>query len=86
MVKIKKSIFFPPKDKKLAAKISIKTPGQFKKSINNLKKNGITLKENKALVLARTRAKVQLRRKNLSTRERNQMKAIAKTVIPRVSK
>ncbi len=86
MVKITKSIFFKPKDKALAKKISIKTPGQFKKSIMELKKNGITLKENKALVLARTRAKVQLKRTNLSTRERNQMKAIASTTIPRVSK
>lgn len=86
MVKIKRSIFFPPKDKALARKISIKTPGQFKKSIAKLRKNGITLKENRALVLARTRAKVQLRRTNLSTRERNQFRAISKTVIPRVSK
>ncbi len=86
MVKIKKSIFFPPKDKSLARKISIKTPGQFKKSINELRKNGITLKENRALVLARTRAKVQLKRKNLSKRERNQMTAISKTVIPRVTR
>ncbi len=86
MVKIKRSIFFPPKDKTLAKKISIKTPEQFKKSIDKLRKNGITLKENRALILARTRAKVQLKRKNLSTRERNQMKAIANTVIPRVNK
>ena len=86
MVKIKKSIFFAPKDKALARKISIKTPGQFRKSINKLKKNGITMKENKALVLARTRAKVQLKRKNLSKRERNQMTTIANTVIPRVTR
>ena len=86
MVKIKKSIFFPPKDKALARKISIKTPAQFRKSINILKKNGITIKENKALVLARTRAKVQLKRKNLSVRERNQMRAIANTTIPRARK
>ncbi len=86
MVKIKKSIFFPPKDKVLARKISIKTPGQFRKSISMLRKNGITLKENKALVLARTRAKAQLKRKNLSKRERNQMMAIARTVIPRVTR
>ncbi len=86
MVKFKKSLFFPLKDKVLAKKISIKTPGQFKKSISKLKKRGITLKERRALILARTRAKVQLRRKNLSTRERNQMKAISKTIIPRVTK
>lgn len=86
MVKISKSIFFPAKDKKLARKISIKTPGQFKKSIAELKKGGITLKENRALILARTRAKVQLKRKNLSKRERNQFGAISKMVIPRVSR
>lgn len=86
MVKFKKSLFFKPKDKVLAKKISIKTPGQFNKSIAKLRKRGITLKENRALILARTRAKVQLKRKNLSTRERNQMKAIANTTIPRITR
>ena len=86
MVKFTKSLFFSPKDKALAKKISITTPGQFNKSIKMLSKGGITLKENRALKLARTRAKVQLKRKNLSTRERNQMMAISKTVIPRVTK
>lgn len=84
--KFPKSLFFPPKDKKLAAKISIKTPEQFKKSIMLLKKRGITLKEKRALTLARTRASLQLRRKNLSKRERNQMMAISKTIIPRVTR
>ena len=86
MVKINKSIFFKPKDMALSRKISIKTPGQFMKSIEKLKKNGLTMKENRALVLARTRAKVQLKRKNLSVRERNQMMAIANTTIPRASR
>ena len=86
MAKITKSIFFAPKDMALAKKISIKTPGQFNKSIDMLKKRGVTLKENRALKLARTRAKVQLKRTNLSNRERNQMKAIAKTRIPRVTR
>ena len=86
MAKITKSIFFPAKDKALAKKISIRTPGEFRKSIAKVRKNGITLKENRALRLARTRAKVQLKRKNLSTRERNQMMAISKIRIPRVSK
>lgn len=86
MVRIKKSIFFPPKDKALARKISIRTPGEFRKSISNLRKNGFTLKEKRALVLARTRAKVQLKRKNLSKRERKQMRAIANTTIPRVTR
>ncbi len=82
MVKITKSIFFAPKDAKLARKISIQTPGKFRKSIALLEKNGITVKENQALVLAKTRAKVQLLRKNLSIRERKQMKAISKIKIP----
>lgn len=86
MAKITKSIFFKPKNKKLADKISIKTPTQFKKSIQELSKKGLTLEEKKALTLARTRAKVQLKRKNLSKREMNQMSAIANTAIPRVTK
>ena len=84
--KFPKSLFFPPKDKVLAKKIRIDAPGKFKKSIAELKKGGITLKEMKALTLARTRARVQLKRPNLSTRERNQMKAISKMRIPRVTK
>lgn len=86
MVVFKKSLFFAPKDKVLARKISIKTPGQFRKSIELLKKNGITLKEKRGLVLARTRAKVQLRRKNLSKRERNQFTTISTMRIPNVTK
>ncbi len=84
--KFPKSLFFPPKNKALAAKISIRTPAQFRKSIRELKKGGITLKERRGLVLARTRAKVQLKRENLSKRERNQMMAIARTRIPNVTK
>ncbi len=86
MVKFNKSLFFPPKDRKLARKISIRTPTQFKNSIRELKKHGLTLKEKRALVLARNRAMVQLKRKNLSTRERNQMRAIADTKIPNVTR
>ncbi len=86
MTNIKKNIFFAPKDKKLAAMISIRTPGQFNKSIEKLKKRGITVRENKALNKAKSRAKVQLKRKNLSIRERNQMRAIAMTPIPRVTR
>ena len=38
-----KSIFFKPKNKALAKKISIKTPLEFKRSIKELKKGGLTL-------------------------------------------
>ena len=86
MVKINKSIFFPPKNRRLARIISIKTPGQFRKSIAELKKRGLTLKEKRGLVLAQNRARVQLKRRNLSKRERNQMREIANTKIPNVSR
>lgn len=86
MVKITKSIFFPPKDKALARKISIKSPTTFRNSIKKLKKGGITLKEKRALTLARTRALVQLKRRNLSSKERKQFRDISKMNIPKVTR
>lgn len=86
MVKFKKNLFFPPKNKRLARIITIKTPSSFRKSITKLKKNGLTSTEKKALVLARTRALVQLRRKNLSSKERKQFKMISQMKIPNISK
>ncbi len=86
MVKITKSIFFPPKNKTLARKISIKSPNAFRKSIRELKKGGVTLEEKRALTLARTRSVVQLKRKNLSTKERKQFKVISKMNIPKVTR
>jgi len=84
--KFTKSIFFPPKDKALAKKISIKSPSAFRESIKKVARGGITLKEFRALNLAKTRAKVQLKRKNLSAKERKQFGMIAKTKIPKVTK
>lgn len=86
MVRFNKSIFFPPKDKVLARKISIKSPAAFRRSINKLKKNGITLKEFRALNLAKTRAKVTLKRKTLSDRERKQFTTISRMRIPKIKK
>ena len=86
MVKIPKSIFFPAKNKALAKKISITSPTAFRKSIKILKKGGINLEEKRALVLARTRASIQLKRKNLSNKERKQFKEIAKMDIPNVTR
>lgn len=86
MVKITKSIFFPPKDKALARKISITSPFAFRQSIRKLKKGGVTLKERRALILARTRAKVILKRNNLSGKERKQFRTIAQINIPKVTK
>lgn len=86
MVRITKSIFFPPKDKALARKISITSPSAFRKSIRELKKGGITLKERQALILAKTRATVQLKRNNLSNKERKQFRTISQMNIPKVTK
>jgi len=80
------SIFFPAKSKALAGKISITSPTAFRESIRELKKGGLSLREKKALVLARTRATAQLGRENLSSKERKQFRAISKINIPKVSK
>jgi len=77
-----KGIFFPPKYKRLSKIITIRSPSAFRKSIRTLKKNGITRTEQRALVLARTRAAAQLRRTDLSPKERAQMRAISEIRIP----
>ena len=81
MPKKRKTVFFKARSKRLAKIISIKSPSAFRKSIATLKKGGLTTREKRALVLARTRAKLQLRRKNLSAKERKQMRAISKMKI-----
>lgn len=81
--KFSKSIFFSPKDKVLAKKISIKSPAKFKQSIANISKGGVTLKEFKALNLAKTRSKVMLQRTQLSSKERKQFKKISRSIIPK---
>ncbi len=84
--RITKGLFFAPKDKALARKISIKSPAAFRKSIRVLKKGGITLKEKRALVLARNRASAQLKRKNLSPGERRQFGVISQMSLPKITK
>ena len=79
MKRKRNSIFSKPKDKKLAKKISIKSPKTFNKSVKTLNKNGLSLKEFRALNLAKTRARLQLRRKNLSSKERKEFRDICKT-------
>ncbi len=86
MVMFTKSLFFPAKNKRLARIISIKSPASFKRSIKVLKKGGVTLTEKRALLLARNRAAVQLRRRNLSSKERKQFTIISKITIPKVTK
>lgn len=81
-----KSLFFPPKNKRLARVISIKSPSQFRKSISTLKKRGLTITEKRALVLAQNRARVQLKRRNLSLKERKQFRAISTIKLPNITK
>lgn len=85
-VKFDRSIFFPPKNKRLAKIISTKSPSAFRTSIRKIKERGVTTSEKTALVLARTRAAAQLKRKNLSAGERRQFRAIATTKLPEVTK
>ena len=86
MVKFTKSLFFSPRDKTLARKISIRTPTEFKKSIRAVSVGGVSIKEKRALRLAKVRARVQLRRKNLSIKERKQFSTISKMKLPKVSR
>lgn len=86
MTNIGKSVFFPLKNKTLAKKISIKSPSAFAKSIKTVSKNGVTPTERKSLVLAETRARLQLRRKNLSDKERIEFEKISKMKIPKVTR
>jgi len=80
------SIFFPAKNKRLARIITTKSPTAFRRSIRTLKKGGLTVTEKRALVLARTRAAAQLKRRNLSTKERRQFRMIAKIRIGKITK
>lgn len=79
-------LFAKTKNKTLAGKVSIKSPSDFKRSIRRLQVGGLTKDEKKALVLARTRAKLQLLRKGLSKKERREFKAIARTKLPKITK
>lgn len=83
----KKSLFnIPVKNRSLSRKISITSPTAFKRSIRELKKGGINIKEKRALVLARNRAKAQLNRKNLSPKERKQFREISKINLPKINR
>lgn len=82
----KKSLFFPPKNKRLARIITIKSPSAFRDSIALLRRGGVTRTEKNALVLAQNRARVQLRRKNLSPKERKQFRTIASVKLPKITR
>ena len=79
-----KSIFKTGKpDPRLAKTISIKSPNAFKKSINELSKNGLTTEEFRALQLAQNRAVAQLNRKDLSLKESKEMATIGSIKLPK---
>lgn len=86
MVKKKNTLFAPPKSKRIAKIVNITSPTAFKESIRKLKKGGLSGNEKKALVLARNRAGAQLKRKNLSGKERVQFRKIKNMSLPAVSK
>jgi hypothetical protein len=82
----RRTIFFPPRHRKLAEIISIASPAAFRESIRTLKKMGIGAREKRALVLAQNRAKAMLKKKSLSEKERRELQAIARTPLPPVTK
>jgi len=82
----RKTIFFPPRHKKLADIISIESPAAFRESIRKLKRMGIGATEKRALVLAQNRAKAMLKKRSLSAKERRELQAIARMRLPEVTK
>jgi hypothetical protein len=82
----RRTIFFPPRDKKLADIISIESPAAFRESIRKLKKTGIGAREKRALVLAQNRARAMLKKRSLSENERKELQAIASIPLPPVTK
>src|SRR2546421_8507384 len=82
----RKTIFSPPRHKKLADIISIESPAVFRESIRKLKRMGIGATEKRALVLAQNRAKAMLKKRSLSEKERRELQAISRIRLPEVTK
>lgn len=82
----RRTIFFPPRHKKLADIISIESPAAFRESIRRLTRVGIGATEKRALVLAQNRAKAMLKKRNLSAKERRELATIARMPLPPVEK
>lgn len=81
-----RGLFSPAKNSRLARIISIESPAKFRTSIKKLMEGGLSGEERRALTLAKTRATLQLRRRNLSDKERKEFRIISKMVIPQTSK
>ncbi len=82
----RQSLFFAPRNKALANKISITSTLAFDQSIQRIKKGGVTLEEKRGLVVAQNRARAQLQRKNLSLKERIEFNVIAGRRLPKVTR
>jgi hypothetical protein len=82
----RKTIFFPPRHKKLADIISIESPAAFRQSIRRLQRRGLDATEKRALVLAQNRAKAMLKKRTLSAKERRDLETIARIPLPPVTK
>ena len=78
------SLFEKAKSKRLASLVDLTSPEAFKRGIEKAKTNGFSLAESRAFNLGQTRAKLQLRRTNLSTKERIEFQKISKIKLPKV--
>ncbi len=71
-----------PTSKRRADIVSIRTPTEFRMSISKLQEGRFTLAERRSLVLAQNRARAQLGRKDLSSKERMEFTEIGLIRIP----
>ena len=81
-----KTIFFPARNKRLADIITIESPAAFRRSIRELARSGLDAREKRALVLAQNRARVMLKKRHLSPKERGELKEIAGIELPPVTR
>ena len=81
-----KTIFFEPRNKRLADILSIESPAAFRESIRKLKRMRIGAREKRALVLAQNRAKAMLEKKTLSEKERKELQTIARMPLPALTR
>ncbi len=79
-------MFFGSSNKRLARIIDTTSPTAFRGSIREIEKRGVTVTEKRGLVLAQNRARAQLKRRNLSPRERRQFRTISRIRLPRVTR
>jgi hypothetical protein len=81
----RRTIFFEPKNQKLAELITIVSPDAFRESIRKVQRMGIGAREKRALVLAQNRARAMLKKRSLSAKERSQFEEIAQIRLPPVT-